>query len=65
MSQFKKMSDETILEYGIHDTFDALSPEYDKPIKPRAMRRIASAILRMPVEVVEYRMITLLRTKLE
>jgi hypothetical protein len=59
------MSDETILEYGVHNTFDALSPEYDKPIKASAMRRIASLYLKKPFEVVETKAITLLRTKLE
>jgi SAM-dependent methyltransferase len=60
--QFANLSDEQVLEYGIHDTFDALSPRYDRPIRPDAMRSIAAAMLRRPHEVVEKSMITLLRT---
>ena len=62
--QFKNMSDEAMLEYAIHDTFDALSPRYDKPIKASAMRAIAEESLRRPFEVAEERFITLLRTRL-
>ena len=62
--KFKNMSDEDIIEYGIHDTFDALSPKYDNPIRPSAMRKIASMSLKKPFEIVEKLAITLLRTKL-
>lgn len=64
VAKFKNMSDEVIIEYGIHNTFDALSPRYDKPIKTSAMRRIASLSLKNPFEVVGDFGITLLRTKL-
>jgi len=65
LPQYLGMSDKTVLEHGILNTFDALSPKYDKPIKASAMRRIASALLKTPFEVVEGRTVTLLRTRLE
>jgi SAM-dependent methyltransferase len=60
--QFAALSDERILEYGIHDTFDALSPRYDRPIGAARMRRIAEQALQRSFEIVEDRTITLLRT---
>ena len=30
--KFVNMDDQFLVEYSIHDTFDALSPKYDKPI---------------------------------
>ena len=65
VAKYKNKSDEFIIEYGIHNTFDALSPTYDKPIKTSAMRRIASLFLKRPFEVVGTKGMTLLRTKLE
>jgi len=63
--QFDNLSDEVMLEHSVHNTFDALSPKYDKPIRVSAMRRIASSLLKQPFEIFESRVITLLRTKLE
>ena len=63
--QFDNLSDEVMLEHAVHNTFDALSPKYDKPIKVSAMRRIASSLLKQPFEIFESSVITLLRTKLE
>lgn len=62
--QFKSLSDERVMEIGIHDTFDALSPPYDQPISAKDMRKIADGILKQPYEIIERPMITLLRTKL-
>ena len=65
VDKFKKLSDAQIIEYGIHDTFDALSPRYDNPISAKAMCRIGEEILGIPFEVAKGRAITLLRTILE
>lgn len=62
--QFANLTNEEVLERSIHDTFDALSPKYDKPIKASAVRKIAASILKKPYEVYEGRYITLLRTKM-
>ncbi|MHC4074939.1 MAG: class I SAM-dependent methyltransferase [Planctomycetota bacterium] len=64
-AKFANISDEAMLEYAILTTFDALGPKYDNPIKPSTMRRIASASLKRPFEIVEGKMITLLRTRLD
>lgn len=64
LAKFKNKSNEFLIEYGIHNTFDALSPRYDKPIKISAMQKIASLALKKPFEVVGGFM-TLLRTKLD
>ncbi len=61
--QFKSLTDERILEIGIHDTFDALSPPYDHPIRAKDMYRIAEKHLKQPFEIEERPMVTLLRTK--
>lgn len=65
IDRFKDFSDEQILEYGIHDTFDALSPAYDQPLSAKFMREMASKHLSVDTEVVEWRSITLLRTVLK
>ncbi len=59
----KTLSDAAIIAYGVHDTFDALSPAYDNPMSASRMRHIAGEALRQPFEIVENRAITLLRTK--
>ena len=61
--QFKDRSDEWIVEYGVHDTFDALSPKYDNPLSAKVMKDIASKMLSREFEVVEMKFITLLRSK--
>ncbi|MGB1077119.1 MAG: hypothetical protein ACPG05_02340, partial [Bdellovibrionales bacterium] len=61
--QFETLSDERVMEIGIHDTFDALSPPYDQPISARDMRKIAEKHLRKSFEIEERHMVTLLRTK--
>lgn len=60
---FKNKPDDFIIDYGIHDTFDALSPKYDKPMKAKTMKKIAEKHLKLPFEVVQKPTITLLRTK--
>ena len=60
MPKFKNESDEFLIEYAIHDTFDALSPLYDWPIKISVMRDIAETKIKN-FEIVDYG-ITLLRS---
>ena len=61
---FKDKSDEFLIEFGVHDTFDALAPKYDNPLSAYCIREIASRYLRVPFEVIEAPTMTLLRTKL-
>lgn len=58
----KSLSDEQIIEHGIHNTFDALSPRYDFPISTLKMQEIASRHLKKPYEITPPEMITLLRS---
>jgi 2-polyprenyl-3-methyl-5-hydroxy-6-metoxy-1,4-benzoquinol methylase len=60
--KLKKLSDNQLIEYGIHDTFDSLSPRYDKPLSAKTINRIAQQMISVPFEVIEQRTITLLRT---
>jgi 2-polyprenyl-3-methyl-5-hydroxy-6-metoxy-1,4-benzoquinol methylase len=60
--KFREMTDQSLLEYAIHDTFDALSPKFDKPMSVSAMESIAVPMLKRPFEVVDDGTITLLRT---
>ena len=62
--EFKNSSRAFLMNTAIHDTFDALSPRYDRPLRARTMRRIASQHLERPFEIVTRRTITLLRTRL-
>jgi len=59
---FNNKPDNFIIEYGIHDTFDALSPAYDRPMKPENMELIAKKHLKRPFELKRARTVTLLRT---
>jgi len=61
---FKDKSDEYLIEYGIHDTFDALSPKFDRPLPWWRMRKIATQSLQADFEIVRTPTITLLRSKL-
>lgn len=63
--QFATLTDERVMEIGIHDTFDALSPPYDQPMSAKDMRNIASKHLDRDFEIEERHMVTLLRTKLK
>jgi ubiquinone/menaquinone biosynthesis C-methylase UbiE len=59
---FDGKSDEYMREYAVHDTFDALSPRYDRPMSVETMKNIAAQRhLKRPYEVVETG-VTLLRT---
>ena len=51
--KFAGKPDSFIIEYAVHDTFDALSPRYDRPLSHTAFRRIARQYLRQPYEIVE------------
>ena len=62
LSQFAGKDDAWILEFGVHDTFDALSPAYDIPISARKMQKIAAELLDQPFEIITRKTITLLRT---
>jgi SAM-dependent methyltransferase len=61
--KYVRKSNSFIVEYGIHDTFDALSPSYDKPISPNVMAEIADRHITRDFEVYTDPGITLLRTK--
>jgi 2-polyprenyl-3-methyl-5-hydroxy-6-metoxy-1,4-benzoquinol methylase len=61
---FKNKTDAFLLEFGIHDTFDALSPKYDNPLSASCIRGIAIRYLRSRFEVIETPTVTLLRTKI-
>jgi hypothetical protein len=61
---FKGQTDDFLVEYGIHDTFDALSPKYDNPLSAGQLRRIAARHLLSPYEIIDQPTLTLLRTKL-
>jgi len=61
-STYNSMSDDQMIEYAVHDTFDALSARYDRPISAGAMKRIASLNLERPFEVKQTRGTTLLRS---
>jgi SAM-dependent methyltransferase len=50
---FKGKSKEFIIEYGIHDTFDALSPRYDNPVKAKIMKELATKMLKKPFIIKE------------
>ena len=62
---FEGFTDEQIMEYSIHDTFDALSPAFDEPLSADFMREMGNKHLKQPFEIEERRMITLLKTKIE
>ena len=49
--KFEGKSDDFILEYAIHDTFDCLSPAYDKPLSKSTMMKAAQRHLLKPWEV--------------
>ena len=63
--RLKTMSDEMLIEYAIHDTFDSLSPRYDRPLSAKTMKSIAQEMITAPFEIIEQRTITLLRTVLK
>jgi len=50
--KFSNKSDEYMLEYSIHDTFDCLSPKYDRPLSKRVMCSVAGSMLKSPWEFV-------------
>jgi 2-polyprenyl-3-methyl-5-hydroxy-6-metoxy-1,4-benzoquinol methylase len=62
-TRFAGMSQASMLEYAIHDTFDALSPRYDSPVSAALMRKTAERHLTGPFEIVEHPTITLLRSR--
>ncbi|MCB9094314.1 MAG: class I SAM-dependent methyltransferase [Halobacteriovoraceae bacterium] len=60
---FSDKSDEFIIEYGVHDTFDALAPKYDIPLSAKKMDQIAKKHLKKPYEIHTEKSMTILRTK--
>ena len=61
-AKFAAWPDEALIEFGIHDTFDALGPAYDRPLSSGQMNAIAARHLEQPFEVVQGSAFTLLRT---
>ena len=62
---FKNKSNDWIIEYGIHDTFDALSPKYDSPISSRSFNKTSNDLLKskkIEFELIKDRSITYLRS---
>jgi 2-polyprenyl-3-methyl-5-hydroxy-6-metoxy-1,4-benzoquinol methylase len=59
---FADLDDAEVIEYAIHDTFDALSPKHDLPLSHKVLRDIAGKHLDRSFEVERRRIITLLRT---
>ena len=51
--KFNDKSDEFIIEYAVHDTFDCLSPRYDRPLTHHEFRKIAKRHLKHKYEIVE------------
>lgn len=65
VKSFERMSDEEMIEYGIHDTFDALSPAYDSPLSAKTLDKYARKHLKKPYEIEQRPTTTFLRTKIE
>ena len=66
VSFFDKKDDKWIIEYAIHDTFDALSPKYDSPLSSSKFEQIAQQVIKNEkygYEIFENKSITLLRSK--
>ncbi|QDV71426.1 Ubiquinone biosynthesis O-methyltransferase [Rosistilla carotiformis] len=61
--QFSSLDDAALIEYAVHDTFDALSPRFDSPLSAREMSRIADEVLSSSFELKRSKGITLLRSK--
>jgi 2-polyprenyl-3-methyl-5-hydroxy-6-metoxy-1,4-benzoquinol methylase len=59
---FAGKSSDYLLEYAIHNTFDALAPPYDSPVSTSTMFRLAKPILKKPFEVWTSPSVTLLRS---
>jgi SAM-dependent methyltransferase len=60
--KYADLSDEKMREMAIHETFDALSPQYDNPLSTAVMSEIASRRLDVPFEIVHGRAFVLMRT---
>ena len=61
---FESKSEEFLIEYGIHDTFDALTPKYDKPLKFQEAKKIVyERNLTRQTNFYQDRYITLIRSK--
>lgn len=63
--KYANMSRDFLIEYGVHDTFDALSAVFDRPISASKMHQIASEKLDRPFSVTTAAAVTLLRTAVE
>lgn len=59
--KFRDKPDSFIIEYAVHDTFDCLSPRYDRPLSHYQFRKIAKRHLQRKFEIVE-QSATLLRS---
>jgi len=59
---FGIQSDIFFFEYGVHDTFDALSPKYDNPMGAQVIGDIAEKNLKNNFEVIDHKTTAMLRT---
>lgn len=60
--KFQHLSDEKMLEYAIHETFDAMSPRYDSPLSRATLDKHARERLQQPYEIVQESAVVILRT---
>ena len=60
--KYDAMSDEEMIDYAVHDTFDAMSPAYDKPVAASTFKKYAEKYLEGPFEVDRQMTVTLLRS---
>lgn len=67
IEHFKNKGHKYCVEYGVHDTFDALSPPYDHPLSVSEIKSIAFKFIKRSFEVVEsrHRTYSLLRTQIK
>lgn len=50
-AKYRDASEVDMQEMAIHETFDALSPRYDKPLSTKTMTAIADELLDVPFEI--------------
>ena len=62
LPEYKNKSDKFLIEYGIHDTFDALSPVYDNPLSRNQILKILSDFYQSRVEVTNHKTTIIIRT---
>lgn len=60
--KYQDLTDEQMRELAVHETFDALSPQYDNPLSTKIMSEIASRHLDVPFEIIHGRAFVVMRT---